>query len=202
VDIWELDKLLLFLAFVIPGFVSIKVYQLAFPGTERATSDQLVDAVAYSSVNYALLLLPIIAIERGGVANTRPFLYYSFYLVVLFIAPIVWVLAWKYIRTRDFFQRSAPHPTAKPWDFVFQQRRTVWVKVTLQNGTVIGGRYSDRSFASSAPAEEQIYLEETWLLGPDGEFVRKKRETAGVLITSKEISHLEFRNSKDTDHVR
>ena len=27
-DIWDVDKLVLFIAFVIPGFVSIKTYQL------------------------------------------------------------------------------------------------------------------------------------------------------------------------------
>src|SRR5690554_8094132 len=87
-DIWEIDKLALFLAFVIPGFISIKAYQLAFPGTERATSDQLVDAIAYSSINYALLIFPIISVESGTLRDECRTLYYLFYIFVLFIAPI------------------------------------------------------------------------------------------------------------------
>jgi len=39
-EIWEIDKLVLFIAFVIPGFISIKCYQLLFPGTEKSASDQ------------------------------------------------------------------------------------------------------------------------------------------------------------------
>ena len=105
------------------------------------------------------------------------FLYYSFY-----------------IRTRDFFQRNAPHPTAKPWDYVFAQRKSYWVKVTLKDGTVIAGRYGDKSFASSAPAPEQIYLEQTWVLNNNGGFERAKNDTAGVLILSSEISYVELRN--------
>ena len=193
-DIWEIDKLVLFLAFVIPGFISIKAYQLAFPGSERATSDQLIDAVAYSSVNYALLIFPIISIESGGLRESCRFLYYLFYVFVLFLAPITWVVIWKYLRTRDFFQRNAPHPTAKPWDYVFAQRKSYWVKVTLIDGTVIAGRYADKSFASSAPALEQIYLEETWVLNENGGFERAKKNTAGVIILSDEISHVELRN--------
>ncbi len=193
-DIWEIDRLALFLAFVIPGFISIKVYQLAFPGRERATPDQLIDAIAYSSINYALLIFPIILIESGNLQESCGFLYYLFYVVVLFIAPIVWVLIWKYLRTRDFVQRNAPHPTAKPWDYVFAQRKPFWVKIILKDSTIIAGRYACKSFASSAPAPEQIYLEETWMLNDNGGFERKKNDTAGVIVLSDEISHIELRN--------
>ena len=171
-DIWEIDKLALFFAFVIPGFISIKAYQLAFPGTERATSDQLVDAIAYSSINYALLIFPIISIESGNLQESCRFLYYLFYVFVFFVAPIIWVIIWKYLRTRDFFQRNAPHPTAKPWDYVFAQRKPYWVKVTLKDGTIIAGRYADKSFASSAPDPHQIHLEETCKLNDNGGFKR------------------------------
>jgi hypothetical protein len=193
-DIWDIDKLALFIAFVIPGFISIKAYQLAFPGAERATSEQIVDAIAYSSINYALLILPIISVESGSLKETCKIFYYLFYVLVLFIAPIIWVVIWRYLRTRDFFQRNAPHPTAKPWDYVFAQRKSYWVKVTLKNGTIIAGRYADKSFASSAPASEQIYLEETWVLNENGGFERAKNNTAGVIILSSEISHIELRN--------
>ncbi|KAB8195640.1 hypothetical protein FKV24_005050 [Lysobacter maris] len=192
-DIWGADKLVLFLAFVIPGFISIKCYQLAFPGTERPSSEQLVDAIAYSSINYAILAVPISLVQRSELLQARAFLYYLFYIFVLFLAPVLWVLIWKYVRTRDFFQRNAPHPTAKPWDFVFQQRKSSWVKVTLRNGTIVAGRYAGKSFTSSAPADEQIYLEETWVLGERGQFVRKVSRTSGVLVLSGEISHIEFR---------
>ncbi|MBN1378323.1 MAG: hypothetical protein JXA04_03725 [Gammaproteobacteria bacterium] len=193
-DIWEIDKLVLFLAFVVPGFISIKVYQLAFPGTERATSDQLIDAIAYSSINYAILIFPIVFVEKSNLKVDCSTLYYLFYVFVLFLAPIVWVLLWKYLRTRDFFQRNAPHPTAKPWDYVFAQRKPYWIKVVLKDGTTIGGRYGEKSFASSAPAPEQLYLEETWVLDKDGAFVRVKNESAGVIILSSEISYIELRN--------
>ena len=193
-DIWDVDKLVLFIAFVIPGFVSIKTYQLMFPGMHVGTSDQLVDAVAYSSINYAILFLPIVGIESSGLRSYYPALYYLFYVLVLFIAPIIWVAIWKYLRTREFFQRNAPHPTVKAWDYVFAQRKRYWAKITLENGTIIAGRYAENSFASSAPADEQIYLEETWLVNENGAFVRKKNDSAGVLVLSSEISHIELRN--------
>lgn len=193
-DIWDVDKLALFIAFIIPGFISIKAYQLLFPSATISTSDQLVDAIAYSSINYAVLIFPILGIESSQLKTIHPFLYYVFYIFVLFLAPILWVFIWRFLRTREFFQRNAPHPTAKPWDYVFSQRKPCWMKVHLKDGTIIAGRYAEKSFASSAPAEEQIYLEETWILNENGGFERAKNNTTGVIILSSEISHIELRD--------
>lgn len=193
-DIWDLDKLFLFIAFVVPGFISIKVYQLFFPSEQKQSTEQLVDAVAYSSINYAILFGPILLIESSGIRSSIPSLYFIFYVFVLLVAPIIWVWLWSKIRKTDFVQKNAPHPTLKAWDYVFSQRKSYWAKVTLKNGDVIGGLFHTSSFASSTPAEEQIYLEETWVLNDDGGFERMKNDSAGVLILSSEISHIEFRN--------
>lgn len=198
-DIWEVNKLILFIAFVIPGFISIKYYELIYPGTERGSSDRLIDAISYSSINYALLIFPIISVESVNIKQSHPFLYYIFYIIVFLIAPILWVLLWRYIRTSDYFQKNAPHPIFKAWDYVFSQRKPYWVKVTLKNGTVVAGLYGQRSFASSAPAQEQIYLEQAWIINANGGFERPKNNTAGVIILSSEISHIELRHTGENN---
>ena len=162
-DIWQLDKLYLFIIFVVPGFVSLKTYELIFPHGIVDSSKQIVDAVAYSCINYAILIVPIIIVENSNAVINSPKLYLAFYLFVLLVSPILIVIAWKFLRLTQFAQKNAPHPTAKPWDYVFAQRKSYWVKVVLHNGTIIGGLYSGKSFASSAPACEQIYLEQTWV---------------------------------------
>lgn len=192
-NIWEIDKLVLFIAFVVPGFISIKIYQLFFPSERRNSSEQVIDAIAYSSVNYAILFWPIWAVENSGLRASCPTWYFIFYIFVLLIAPIIWVWLWSVIRKTDFVQKNAPHPTPKAWDYIFSQRKPYWVKVALKNGDVIGGLFAANSFASSAPAEEQIYLEETWVLNKKGGFNRMKTGSAGVVILSSEISHIEFR---------
>lgn len=121
-----------------------------------------------------------------------PWAYYMFLAFVVFIAPVVWVGTWKAIRISKFFQQHAPHPTGKPWDYVFSKRKPYWAKVRLKDGTIIGGKYGDRSFASSAPDGEQIYLEETWVLDSDGAFERAKNQTAGVIVVD-DIASIEFR---------
>lgn len=196
-NIWEADKFLLFIAFVIPGFISIKTYELLFPGIQRDSSKQIVDAVAYSCINYALLIWPIMVIEASGWNKGNPNLYAAFYMFVLLGSPVLLSLMWKFIRTRQFFQRAAAHPTQKPWDYVFSKRESYWIKITLKNGTKLGGKYSGKSFASSAPADEQIYLEESWIVNDKGGLERPKNRTAGVMVLENEIAYIELMKYKE-----
>ena len=193
-DIWEQDKLLLFIAFVIPGFISLKAYELFFPSQQADSSKQIVEAVTYSCINYALLFWAIVYVEAHKIRQESEFLYFIFYVFVLFIAPILWAWIWNRIRLSNAFQKNAPHPVEKPWDYVFRQRIPYWVIVTLKDGKKIAGSYDSKSFSSSAPAIDQIYLEETWVLNADGGFERPREETSGILIVSNEMVSVEFFN--------
>lgn len=190
--IWDENSLVLFIAFVIPGFISLKAYELFFPSEKTESSKQIVDAITYSCINYALLFWLIISVERSCIKTSNTFIYFSFYVFVLFVAPIVWVWIWKQIRTSEFFQKNAPHPTQKPWDYVFNQRIPYWVIVTLKDGTKIAGCYDSNSFSSSAPAEEQLFLEEAWVVNDDGGFERPRESTKGIIILSSEMVSVEL----------
>lgn len=193
-DIWSVDKLLLFIAFVVPGFVSLKAYEMLSLAAPKDASKQLVDAVAYSSFNYALLLWPIYEVETHGVRDTHPTWYILFYVLVLLIAPLAWACGlWK-LRVTQFFQRTLPHPTGKPWDYVFKRREPYWVIVTLKDGKQIAGRYDSKSFASSAPEVEQLYLEQAWKLSAEGGFERPRDQSAGILVLSSDIASVELFN--------
>ncbi len=191
-NIWEKDTLFLFIAFVIPGFISLKVYELFFPSPKPDSTKQLIDALTYSCINYSLLFIPIFYIEKSELQETFPFLYLAFYAFVLLGAPILWAWSWKGLRTKNFFQKFTHHPIQKPWDFVFGQKIPYWVIVTLKDGTKIGGSYDDKSFASSNPAEEQLYLEEHWEINSDGGFERARESTEGILILASEMVSVEL----------
>ncbi len=191
-DIWGTDKMFLFIAFVIPGFVSLKTYELLLASTPKESTKQLIDAIAYSCVNYALLFWPISVVEIHQVKTKFPNFYILFYVIVFLIAPVAWVLVFKKLRTTQCFQSIMPHPTGKPWDYVFSQRKPYWVIVTLKDGKQIAGLYDSSSFASSAPAPEQLYLEEAWVVNNDGGFERKRNDTAGIIILTPEIISIEL----------
>lgn len=198
-NIWDENKIAIFIAFVVPGFIAIKIYELLSPSQRIDSSKQIIDAVSYSCVNYGLLSVPIYLVEKYQINNNHPNLYFLFYSIVIFIFPIILVVAWKKIRELDCIQKFVPHPTQKPWDYVFSKRKTYWVIVTLKNGEKIAGMYGLKSFASSAPAEEQLYLEEHWLLNEDGGFDRQAEQTSGIIILSSEIRSVELIHSGDLE---
>ena len=198
-DIWDVNKLVLFIAFVVPGFISLKMYALLQPTDFKDTSQQLVDAVAYSSINYALLIGPIYAVDYFDLKTSHPALYALFWIVVLLIAPIAWACIFLWLRKTEFLQRSMPHPTGKPWDFVFRQRERYWVIATLIDGRQVAGLYDTKSFASSSPAPEQIYLQQTWVLNEDGGFERERTDSAGIIILAKEIATIELFHARDPE---
>lgn len=76
--IWEIDKLLLFILFVIPGFISIKIYELLFPGQDKDSSKQIIDAVTYSCINYAILGWLIYSVETSKLNTDCPWFYRIF----------------------------------------------------------------------------------------------------------------------------
>ena len=62
-NIWELDKLIIFIIFIIPGFISIKTYKLLYPSEKQESSKQIIEALTYSCINYALLFWLLFIIE-------------------------------------------------------------------------------------------------------------------------------------------
>jgi hypothetical protein len=190
-DIWEQNKLLLFIAFVIPGFIGLKAYELLFPGPPRDSSQQIIDAIAISCFNYALLLWPISAIESGGLRLSHPAAYSAFYIFVLLLAPILWAFAYKWLRLQPAIQRILPHP-GNPWDYMFGSLKPYWIVVTLKEGTKLGGKYDSLSFSSTSGTPERLYLEEAWLINEQGGFERKKNNTAGTLIMCHDVASIEF----------
>jgi hypothetical protein len=191
-NVWQIDRLVLFLIFLIPGFISTKVYDLLIPGERRDLSKSLFEVVAYSAINFALLSWLIILIHSRGFYGDHPALYFGSLLLILFIFPAVWPLLYLKVSSWNIIAKRFIHPIPKPWDYVFGKRQSFWVIVHLKDKRRIGGRFDTNSFASSYPAKEQIYLEEVWELAEKGNFVKPIQRSRGIIILGDEIMGIEF----------
>ncbi len=198
-DIWTVDKLALFILFFVPGFISIKVYDLMVPRESRDFSKSLFDAMGYSTLNFAALfpliwlVAPHIAVVRTGNFNFLQFVFVWFtVLVVMVFAPCCWPFAYFGFSRFPFVAKHFVNPIQKPWDYIFGKRIPFWIIVHLRDGQRIGGKFGSESFASSNPAEEQIYLEELWILDSDGRFQSKVERSKGILVMKEEIRAVEF----------
>jgi hypothetical protein len=193
-DLWNTGKLILFVAFVIPGFLMLKTSAVLGLQAQGDSTKQIVDAVAYSCINYALLAWPIFAVESSDWKTTKPLLYGAFYATAILVTPVAWALLWRHFRTTQAVQKALPHPAEKPWDFVFRQRQAYWMLITFKDGKQVAGRYDSRSFASAAPSPEQLFLQEAWVVSEDGGFERPRTDSAGILVLGSEVRTVELFN--------
>lgn len=191
-DTFTSENLQWFVLFVVPGFISIKVYDLMLPGERRDLSKALVDAITYSCINLAILYVPIVAIHRNDFPTEHRIWYYLASVAILLVAPIVWpILFTKAIRA-TFVRNRIILPFSKPWDYVFSKRQPYWIIVHMKDGRRVAGRYVENSYASSYPAEEQLYLEEVWRLDTNGAFTNPVERSRGIIIAARDVDMVEF----------
>jgi hypothetical protein len=188
VDIFNLDKLSIFILFFIPGFISIKVWSFLVPSQNRKMSEQLFEAVTYSCINFALLSWLIVLISKDEFQQNSPVLFYIMTFLILFIFPIVWPFLVKLLLTKW----STLHPTPKAWDYFFGLREPCYALIHLKNGKLIGAFYGGRSFASSYPESEDLYFQEVWKVNEEGEFISQINSTKGLLISKDSYDYIEF----------
>jgi hypothetical protein len=189
------QDIIFFILFFIPGFIMLKVYSLLIAREKFDFSSGLIEAVAFSCINYALCSpLIIIMLKDDWLANQfNVFLIILF--IIIFILPIG--LAKLYVillNSRWAAKNKVLEPHKSAWDFFFSQRKCKWVIVTLKNGNKIAGKYNLDSFASAYPGKD-IYISEVWKLVQNASaFERKVNRTSGIIIFESEISSIEFFN--------
>jgi len=200
-DIWNVDKLTLFLIFFLPGFVSLKIYDLMIPSARRDFSKSVFEVVGYSALNFGALSWLIYLIHQNNFPSAHEFWYLFSLFWIMVGVPALWPLLYLVACSLPFIGKYLIHPVPKPWDFVFRQKYSYWVIVHLKDGNKIGGRFDTNSFVSSDPAKEQIYLEEMWRLDGDNAFIEPVERTCGVIISEDNILAVELlkdEKSKET----
>lgn len=192
----EGDKLVLFVLFVIPGFVSLRTYDLLYPAERIDGLRRAVEAISYSCINYAVLSPFLIAFWPQLIdPQLSELISIPMLIGILFVAPAGLAFLWRYLRLRLAEKGIIHHPIGRSWDFVFQKQPACWIKIYLKDdGGVIGGYYGSNSFASSSPEPQDIFLQEAWKINEAGGFEKMKTRSTGVLVKADVVSHIEFRS--------
>lgn len=55
-----------------------------------------------------------------------------------------------------------PAPAPRAWDDVFSDRPAAYLRVRMEDGTFIAGRFAADSYAAGFPNDPDLYLEEAW----------------------------------------
>jgi len=191
-EFFNIEILNLIILFFIPGFISIKIYDLLIPAEKRDFSKSLLEIISYSCINFALLFWILVLINKENFYENNKFWYFGLTILVIFIFPMIWPIILKYLLTSKLLKGRIIHPTPKAWDYLFSLGEPFWVLIHLNDGDLIGGLYGENSFASSFPKEQDLYLEKVWIVNKNGEFIKEIEQTGGLLIKEQEIKFIEF----------
>ncbi len=185
----DIGNVALILLFLIPGFLSLKVYDTLFPRQPRDLSKSIIEVLMYSALNYGALSWLIYLSLYIQIAWLKAL---TLILSVL-IMPIAWPVGYYNLLKISWFRtRLGIHPIPVPWDYVFGKGKPYWIIVHLKDGRKIGGRYHTDSFASSFPESPQIYVEEVWKLSKTGKFLKQIERSQGIILFSESIDMVEF----------
>ncbi|GAA3819399.1 hypothetical protein CSO01_05400 [Cellulomonas soli] len=81
-------------------------------------------------------------------------------------------------------------PTA--WDWAFKQGEAGWVRVRLDDGLWLGGFYGWRSYASSYPYPQEVFVEQGWVIDVDGTFTDVCHAPNGMVIKCDRAVSVDF----------
>ena len=191
-NIADFSDYLFFIVIFLPGFISLKVYDLLVPSAPRDFSKSFFEVIAYSALNYGFFSWIILwKFSQYSPEDSKLFIY-ILSSIVLFVGPMIWPLIFLYISKKSFLKKYIIDPTPKPWDYVFGKKEPSWIIVHLINGGMIGGIYDTNSFTSSFPIEEQIYLEEVWEVDEQKNFIKPVDRSKGIIIFNDEIASVEL----------
>ena len=91
------------------------------------------------------------------------------------------------------FHRTAYRaPYSQSMGLFFGLHIPCFVLVRLKNGSLLGGAMDARSFASSYPSAEDMYLEQLWKITKKGQFLAPLPATKGALISRSECEYIQF----------
>jgi hypothetical protein len=179
------ERFLLFAALVFPGFVSWFGYALRVPQKDTYLKDRIFEASAFSITNFALFVWPAYQLELFSTALSYG-LAASWLAAVVAFAVGPFAIGWFGASLTSWAASHgwAVSPTKSAFDWVFQSRQGCWLKVQLNDGKWVGGRFDrgTRSFASAYPDSGHLFIGELWELDEAGAFKERMKDSPGLIV--------------------
>ena len=194
----SVDTLFFTLAFLVPGFIMHKAVALSVPQRSENWHLLFLRFLALSCVNYALWSWLVYLIYKWAPFGKYAWLAAVAWFWIIFVAPGSIGVLLGYLNSKDVIRRGLQrlgftplHSIATSWDYKFSRvTQERWVSVTLKDGSTVCGLFGSSSFASSAPAERDVYLERVYHV-IEGSWQPIERQD-GILIAGDQIRYIEF----------
>jgi len=197
------DALLITSLFLVPGYIWSSVHALLVPRRSQETQIRLLEFLTLSCVNHAVWWWLFALLFATGFYRNHPAWVCVILILPALISPVLFGILSGRVYQRDWLRKALGrlgfrtlHQIPTAWDFQFSRLLPFWVIVTLKDGSSVYGLYGYHSFASDDPKERDLYLEATFTLREDGEWLPVD-SSAGILIQADEIAAIAFRRYEE-----
>jgi hypothetical protein len=198
--------LLILVAFVLPGFVTLLISERTHVVKDTSTAfERLLLALYYSVLTYAIVALGawLLGYDRAKLTsgyhheqNVGEILLGASFLILVIPAFIATVSrVWLKSGLRGWLiQKSGINPghaTPTGWDHFFQQGREAFIRATLADGRVVGGYYGGGSFATYGEQGRDIFISQQWELDFNSWFKKPAEASIGLWLPKESIVSFE-----------
>jgi hypothetical protein len=195
---FDWSKLSFFVLFILPGFVSLQIWSLIVPTSDKPLKDSLPEALGFGVLN-AVVGGPLVVL----LAPKSPGAFYSLLVVTLVLLPAAWPFVAKWCLGKLAEYNLILNRNRNGWDAVFQRQEQLYVIVHLKDGRQIGGFFGPRSFAGLHPASGHLYLQQLWYLNEAGQFQEPIAESRGLILRPDDYHFIElFTGGDEADDER
>lgn len=186
--------------FLIPGFIIDQTIRRSTARGSRGQVEAVLTYIAWSSFALtatAPLLTGLPARPLAWAFRLSAALFAVPVLIGVLVVAILWAWgklreAWPLLDKLGLFTVD-PAPTA--WDWLFSKRLRHYVRLTLNDGSMVGGYMDSKSYASSYPSQEDLYIQEVWDLDENGWLKAPRPHLPGLWISGEKVRLIEFFNT-------
>ncbi len=175
------DAVFFVMAFIMPGFICIKFFEILTGSARSQSSGFRIDYLFWSVVNnfLAIVITKIFAITITNDEAIISILYYFLGFVVL---PLILTGLFYKLRKTKYFLKYFGYPKEHIWDYAFKLFSTPkYCIITLDNDEKYGGLLINTGIVSEGRLPKEIYLSEQWEI--------KKTKSGYYVFTGKKIQH-------------
>ncbi|HBI7094621.1 DUF6338 family protein [Clostridium perfringens] len=190
-----LENIALLIIWIMPGFISIKVWSMLVASTRKKASEIIIECIISSFFNIIVYQVGLLVLADNIYIEG------TWFVACILILPVIWPIMLKKIMDKNFIKNKIIDPVPKAWDKLFQRGEDMYLIIHMNDGKKIGGYYGKKSYASSYPEMEDIYIEEVWELEIERDEENDTEELAlknkidgskGAWVSKNDFKYIEF----------
>lgn len=182
----------LFATFIVPGFITVKIWDLMAPTTRRDFSKMVIELVAYSMIFFPVVEFLRSAMQGASWDADLPLLYAIAFLGTIILIPafFTWLFYRFWVRVARKTGAATPVPTA--WDYAFTRPGPFWVYFHMKEGPIVAGFFGDGSSAGTGVTAREVFVRDLRYVDDQGNISKAQTPPVNALIRQEDCTLIEF----------